>query len=357
MKELTMKKKKGFTLVELLVVIAIIALLMGILMPALARVRMIAYRMVCGTNLSGIGKAINLYSGDSKEEYPMPGISKLCVLAQDGRVRNWTGGGPPPSAGGAYGTAAPPSGNKGTVGSIFYLLIKYEDLSVKQFNCKGDVGVKTFALTLYPATTPPVDDFTKAWDFGTAPGLFNSYSYHSPFALNSTGTQQGYPITSSSNPGAPIAADRNPTCDRNVTYIDSGSGTLGGRYTGTDTAIKTPFDRWNLADDPQPNSYKDPDLLYNSFAHQREGQNVLFNDSHVQFAKQANVGINNDNIWQKWPTGPTPIPVKKEIEVGGKFPVKGAAPNTYSDYASFIPMTYDDALLINEHQDAGAAPK
>ena len=59
-------KKKGFTLVELLVVIAIIALLMGILMPALARVRMIAYRMVCGANLSGIGKALLLYAGDSR---------------------------------------------------------------------------------------------------------------------------------------------------------------------------------------------------------------------------------------------------------------------------------------------------
>ncbi len=68
-------KKKGFTLVELLVVIAIIALLMGILMPALARVRMIAYRMVCGSNLSGIGKALLLYAGDSQESYPMPGLS------------------------------------------------------------------------------------------------------------------------------------------------------------------------------------------------------------------------------------------------------------------------------------------
>ena len=66
-------KHKGFTLVELLVVIAIIALLMGILMPALSRVRQIAFRLVCGTNLSGIGKAMLIYANDYEDELPRAG--------------------------------------------------------------------------------------------------------------------------------------------------------------------------------------------------------------------------------------------------------------------------------------------
>ena len=67
------KKRTGFTLVELLVVIAIIALLMGILMPALAKVRQIAYRMVCGNNIGGIGKAMMVYANDNEEAYPVAG--------------------------------------------------------------------------------------------------------------------------------------------------------------------------------------------------------------------------------------------------------------------------------------------
>ena len=46
----------------------------------------------------------------------------------------------------------------------------------------------------------------------------------------------------------------------------------------------------------------DKDFLYNSYPHQREGQNILYNDGHVKFEGTPNVGINNDNVYQRWPS-------------------------------------------------------
>ena len=59
-----MVRRRGFTLIELLVVIAIIALLMGIMMPALQRVRGQAQKVMCQARLKEWGLMFKLYTDD-----------------------------------------------------------------------------------------------------------------------------------------------------------------------------------------------------------------------------------------------------------------------------------------------------
>lgn len=62
---------RGFSLIELLVVISIIAILIGILIPTLPRVRDAARRTACGSNLRQVGVAVELYRNDHKEVFPV----------------------------------------------------------------------------------------------------------------------------------------------------------------------------------------------------------------------------------------------------------------------------------------------
>jgi len=62
-------RQKGFTLIELLVVISVIAVLMGILIPALRRVKAAAQRVVCMTNLHSYGLATSIYQSDNDSKF------------------------------------------------------------------------------------------------------------------------------------------------------------------------------------------------------------------------------------------------------------------------------------------------
>ena len=249
------------------------------------RTRSTAFRMVCGTNLSGIGKAMLMYSNDYDNEFPRAG-GKNSVWSN--HTPNWRAD----SRFVAYGLNADGTGGRATISSSLYLLVKYEQVEPKRFVCKQDSGTTEFKPARYGA---PNKELIDLWDFGPEPTKHCSYSYHMPYGP--------YALTTSYRPGMAVAADRNPWQD-------------------------SPFAKARDFHAFNPDGDRKAIKAGNSIPHKEDGQNVLFVDSHVSFEKYSFCGVNDDNIYTYW---------------DGQDIRRGAIPNLKSQPAGRL-----DSMLVND---------
>jgi prepilin-type N-terminal cleavage/methylation domain-containing protein len=267
------RKLKGFTLIELLVVIAIIALLISILLPSLSRARELSKRLVCSSNMKGIGTSAKIYANDNQEKWMIPPFKRSVIDNEGVAYLAENGDACPASQTGQVGfdrwsqstsetVDAPNAGSSSvTVTRAYWMLIRSGDITVKQYICPSTSGDEdmTENLDLY-------------YDFTCYENI--SYGYQVPFGPRDTTAREGMDNRQI------VAADKGPY----YTPAYSPSWEVGASPGG-------------ITLDDSPKTWRP----FNSFNHggtgNGEGQNCLYADGHSSFQRMPAVGIDNDNIY------------------------------------------------------------
>ena len=142
-------RKRGFSLVELLVVVSVIALLIGLLLPALQQARQAAERTTCAAQLHSIGQSFQAYlQSESNNIFPVcpevPTVNYSFVTVYNGPTIN-----NPPLIQEVIGGVMPPS----TIPTPNYLPPLNDRKSGANWDCPADLDGFTDAYTgkTYPS--------------------------------------------------------------------------------------------------------------------------------------------------------------------------------------------------------------